>query len=622
MDTAHPLHTAPAMRLALVAMPWHLYTRPSIQLGALKAFLEREERAISVTAMHPYLEVAHALGGEAYRAICQNVWASEALYAGLLFEEQRDAARNTIKQALPRNAFPARLDVDRIRDILERQVNRFVDGHDWRQYSLVGFSVCFNQLLASLLAARQIKARHPDLPIVLGGSTCAPEVGKTLLKAFPQIDYVISGEGEGALLALCRHLSGGHEQPGHQVQARGKSLPAAGGQETSAGQIDDLADLHVPDYSDYFDQLRKIFTQEPFIPELPVEFSRGCWWRKCAFCNLNLQWRGYRGKPAAQMLAEVFNLSEQHGCLDFCFTDNALPVKDARGFFEGISASGRDLRFFAEVRVRLDRAELLAYSRGGLATVQAGIEALSDSLLKKMRKGATVVDNIAMMKNCAAAGIILEGNLIIEFPGSTLEEVEETVLHLDYALPFQPLSTAVFFLGLGSPVDCDPGSYGIKAVTGHPGYRRLFPELIARDLVLPIKAFRADRVRQRKLWAPVRKKVKEWQEFHRTRRGAGTRKSPLSYRDGGGYIVVRQELVGGRVLHHRLRGLSRQIYCHCHEPRGLDSLVQRFPRAKSMQLDRFLADLAAKRLLFAHGGKYLALAVREGPGADPALSGQ
>ena len=75
-----------------------------------------------------------------------------------------------------------------------------------------------------------------------------------------------------------------------------------------------------------------------------------------------------------------------------------------------------DLDFFAEIRGITELKRLQLYSQAGLKTVQVGIEALSTSLLAKMAKGTTTMDNIAVMKMCSASAIRMEGNLITEFP--------------------------------------------------------------------------------------------------------------------------------------------------------------------------------------------------------------
>jgi len=586
-------------------MPWALCNRPSIQLGALKSYLARELPGVAVSGLHPYLGLARELGPELYRAISLDPWLCEGLYAGLLFPEQQEGLRGFLGQRLRRIPAAHHLAPDEIQDKIAAHLDRWLDEQDWQDLGLAGFSVCFNQLAASLLAAQRIKALHPGLPIVFGGSSCVAELGASLLATFPWLDFVIHGEGELPLAALVRHLAGEPLPLPPQILCREKKESPG---RLTGGQIARLDELPAPDYDDYFAELDREFSGEPFVPELPVEFSRGCWWGKCAFCNLNLQWQGYRGKSAARMAAEVEGLAARYGSLDFCFSDNALPPGEAGPFFARMADSGRDYRFFAELRIN-QRPDLALYRQGGLTSVQAGIEALSQSLLARMNKGATVMDNLALMKESLALGIRLDGNLITCFPGSTFEEVTETMANLDFVLPFTPLAAASFFLGHGSPVARQPEDYGIRALCPHPYNRKLFPQKILPGLALLIADYRGDRARQRRLWQPVGEKIRAWQEFHRARPAPAHLYPPLSFRDGGDFLLIRQELPGRTVLHHRLRGLSREIYLACDEPVGLAELVRRFPKPGEGKIAAFLAELAAKRLLFAQGTRYLALAV-------------
>lgn len=584
--------SAGGFRLALVAMPWPLYNRPSIQLGALTSYLAQQDAALEPVALHPYLEVARLLGPETYHRISQNLWLCEALYAPLLFPEMHERAGRLSRTLMGRRPF---FDFDHTVELLRDQLARWVASQPWHRFGLVGFSVCFHQLFASLAAAQAIKLRFPDLPVLFGGSSCAGEAGASLARAFPFIDHVIGGEGELPLLALCRKLAG-RPSPGQ-------------GQE--AEQLCDLSTLPVPDYSAYFAEMAASFGPGlPFLPEVPVEFSRGCWWNRCAFCNLNLQWGGYRMKSAEAMASEVRTLTERHAVADFTFTDNVLPPHEAPRFFELLRQDGRDLRFFAEIRANLRENELAVMHQGGLAVVQAGIEGLSDGLLRRMRKGATVMDNLALMKACLSQGIRLEGNLIVEFPGATAAEVAETLTVLDFLWPFPPLTTAAFFLGHGSPVAAEPQDYGITAKKSHPRYRQLMPQAVLAQLTLLVGDYSGNRVTARRQWAPVVKKVAAWQRFHAARGESAVSRPLLSLRDGGAFLLIRQETPEGQVLHHRLKGTSRLIYLACDAVIDRKTLLERFPRVTEKNLAVFLDELVAKRLLFCGGDQCLALAVR------------
>ena len=603
--------SCPPFRLGLIAMPWALFNRPSVQLGALKGYLAQAEPDVRVTCLHPYLGLAKSLGLELYREISQDVWLCEGLYAGLLFPQQRGALRGFLAKRLTHCKGAGTQNIDSLWQKVDEHLLHWLARQNWGQFDLVGFSVCFNQLLASLLAARRLKALQPQLPIVFGGSSCVAEMGSSLLEVFPWLDYVVHGEGEMPLVNLCQVLAG--RQTALVPQIMGKKSQAKG-QPFTGCQLKTLGELPTPDYDGYFHDLRREFSGEPFVPELPVEFSRGCWWGKCAFCNLNLQWHGYRGKTAAQMEQEVLSLSERHGCLDFSFTDNVLPGRDAPAFFEKMALGKKDFRFFAEIRVNQRGKTLKAYRQGGLVAVQAGIEALSQGLLSRMRKGATVMENLALMKESLALGIRLDGNLITGFPRSTEAEVQETLVNLDFVLPFTPLAAATFFLGHGCEVACKPSDYGIRAIVQHPHNRKLFPPQILQGLTLLINDYRGDRAHQRRLWQPVVKKIRDWQRFHEARRSPAYLLPPLSYRDAGNLLIIRQELPGQATLHHRLRGASRAIYLACETIVEFDDLARLFSKLGRAQLATFLDELTAKRLLFAQGTRYLALAIHTATG--------
>jgi hypothetical protein len=159
-----------------------------------------------------------------------------------------------------------------------------------------------------------------------------------------------------------------------------------------------------------------------------------------------------------------------------------------------------------------------------------------------------------------------------------------------------------------------PKDHGIRAVVQHPHNRKLFPPQILSGLTLLLNDYRGDRAHQRRLWQPVVKKIRAWQRFHEARRSPAHLVPPLSYRDAGNLLLIRQELPGQATLHHRLRGTSRAIYLACETMVEFAELARLFPKLGTAQLATFLEELTAKRLLFAQGTRYLALAVHTGKG--------
>ena len=586
-------------------MPWAIFNRPSLQLATLKSYLYKQDDSLAVSSFHPYLSVAAALGAELYHAVSLDGWIGEAVYAALLFPEKYEEVKRFAGRRLRKAALATDVDFDEMVAAVGKATGDYLAEINRHNFDLIGFSICFYQLLPAVYAARLLKRKFPEIPIVFGGSGCPEAQG--LVQNFEEVDYCITGEGEEALLALCHVLQGRDEILPSMVAAR--NFPV-GQRATGDCRIADLQVLPVPDYSEYFLEKQQYFSSQPFIPVLPLEFSRGCWWNKCTFCNLNQQWQGYRAKSRQQMIAEVEQLSRAYQCLDFAFADNILPIREGREFFSEIAASGRDLSFFAEMRTS-ERKNFTEYSRAGLQSVQVGIEALSNSLLQKMNKGVSVIENLAAMKDAAAAGIYLEGNLIVEFPGSTEEEVAETLSNLDFARSFHPLTASAFFLGHGSPVDETPGRYGIQSISVHPAYKTMIPSAHLAGLTLPVKNYTGDLTRQKRMWKPVRKKVGLWKKFHNERHSLYYHQ-PLCYRDGGGFMIIRQEIPDGRVLHHKLQGFSRSVYLTAQSICTIEDLLKKHPSVKENSLIAFVEDLVAKKIFFRDGDKCLALAIRNG----------
>ena len=598
--------TSISFSLALISMPWSIFSRPSIQLGALKAYLERES-AYQVDNYHPYLYLAQDISPQIYSKIALSGWAGEAIFASLLFPEKRSDTRKLFYQCLAGKIKPLP-DFEELITAVDQSCTKLLATIRCHRYNLLGFSLCFSQLFASLYLAGKMKDAWPDVPIVFGGSSCSGEIGRSLIHHFPEIDYLVDGEGEQQLLELCHFLCGRIKTLPGKIRTQ-CPVPAA----DSDNPLPSLAmnDLPYPDYRPYFNEMQQHFPDRPFIPQLPIEFSRGCWWNKCTFCNLNLQWRNYRKKNNDRMMAEILHLAKTHECLLFAFTDNALPIQEADQFFRKLSPKALDFNFFAEIRPITEPEKLHLYSQAGLKTVQVGIEALSTSLLIKMAKGTTTIDNIAAMKMCSASKIRLEGNLITDFPGTTEEEITETMHNLDFLLPFPPLQAATFFLGHGSPMytGCTFDNEScIRKIIPHAKNRSLFPKKYLNSMTMLINSYRGDIKHQNKLWQPVKEKIRAWQEFHKNR--SKSREHPLNYRDGGTFLIIRQERMSDTPLLHRLRGTSRKIYLCCERPIKINTLPARFPGVTELMLQNFIDEMCDKHLMFQDNEHALSLAVR------------
>ncbi|RLB79452.1 MAG: hypothetical protein DRH15_08910, partial [Deltaproteobacteria bacterium] len=195
------------MRIALVSTPWPLFNRPSIQLGSLKAFISDRLPEVKVDTFHLYLQVAAALGYPLYEEISQSAWLAEPLYAALLYPEQLEAIERFWNRRVSRTNHCKQLPFLELCEKLSKCSKEILSAQDWARYRLIGLSVCFSQLTSSIYFITQIRKMAPDVPIVVGGSSCAGALGKSLLQTFPDITFVIEGEGELPLMKLVQEIA-------------------------------------------------------------------------------------------------------------------------------------------------------------------------------------------------------------------------------------------------------------------------------------------------------------------------------------------------------------------------------------------------------------------------------
>ena len=618
-------------KIALISAPWPLYTRPSIQLGALKAYLGANLPGVQVITHHFFLKIAERIGYKLYHEISERTWLAESIYAALLHPERfskieaffyRQAGKNKLLQ---KQAF-----ANTVKAVKEA-TDDFITTNSWGGLILAGFSVSMCQLSASLYLINKIKKAYPQLTVVVGGSTFSGVAAKDLLKQVPQVDAVVCGEGELPLAALVQAFTEGSRNVSDlpdipSILTRRQTTEE--NYTTAFRQMDNLAALPPPDYDDYFNLLKTFKPVNRFFPTLPVEASRGCWWQPttvaaktsgCAFCNLNLQWSGYRQKASTALVSEIDHLTSRHQSLSVAFMDNVLPHKSSGAAFKLIGDLNKDLRLFGEIRADTSLQTLQRMRVAGMSEVQIGIEALSSDLLKRLHKGTSAIQNLEIMRNCEALGIANISNLIVHFPGSSRKEVDDTLQAIDFALPYRPLKPVGFWLGLGSPVWQNPKKFGIKAIYNHPHWGCLFPQALYRSIHFMIQAYRGDLGHQKKLWRPVQQKVKKWEQAYGRLHCNPLSQPILSFRDGGDFLIIRQRRYDTEPMTHRLSGASRRIYLFCQKHRSLKKIRDQFPSIPEDQITGFLKMMVDKKLMFVEREKYLSLAVSLNPVSESGI---
>ncbi|OQY07791.1 MAG: hypothetical protein B6I22_02345 [Desulfobacteraceae bacterium 4572_123] len=603
--------------IVLISTPWPLFSRPSIQLGTLKSYLKREIPTLDMKAHHFYFKLATVIGYPLYREISEKTWLAESVYAALLYPERFDAIQTLFYREAKGTPLSAEVDFKKLIHQVAGVTDEFIHSVHWDRFGLAGFSICFCQLTSSLYCIRSIKRKFPHLAIVVGGSMFAGDSIKDLFTIFPEIDFVVNGEGEQPLSGLVRHLRDSADPekisriPGIVTSRRFNDKNPV-----TLSQVTDLGDLPVPDYDDYFQLMESVAPGKSFFPTLPAEASRGCRWQTanaghsgCAFCNLNRNWQGYRCKGPKQVTAEIDHLTSKYRNLSVAFMDNLMPIKTAMEMFDHMAGLKKDLGLFCELRATTPKRILEKMNSAGVNKVQIGIEALSSRLLEKLNKGTTAIQNLEIMKHCEGLGIVNNANLILHFPGSDVEDMNETLQNLEFATFFRPLRLVHFWLGQGSAVYENPAAFGVKAVFNHPNYAKIFPEDIHRHMIFMIQGYRGDMGYQKKLWRPVEQKVRAWGKAYARIHQTGGDTPILSYRDGKNFMIIRQRRLSGAPFTHRLEGLSRKIYLFCGQHRSLKRILHQFQGLTEDRLMPFLKMMTDKKLMFEENREYLSLAV-------------
>jgi len=508
--------------IALVNMPFFSISRPSLGLSLLAAGLERIGYAADIHYLN--LLSASIIGHDLYSYLeeqprgrlalewifMETLWGTDHELDGKFIDYITDHRGMDREDRYLQTLSECRGSADRF-------IETAIKNIPWGRYRLVGFSSMFQQQMASLSLARRLKRLYPDLYIVFGGANCEGVMGAALLKSFPFIDGICLGEGDIAFPQLIQQLLGDAQPrpiPGILerrdlgASARRGNLPilqAASGRPSPSAQHETnhdcgshdwepsvkaratyltsapaatMEELPYPNFDDYFAQAEFYQLLDRMKVMLPFETSRGCWWGErhhCTFCGLNGMTMKFRHKSAVRAIDELKYLVSRYGnrIRYLTATDNILPMSYFNDFVPSLGELGIDL--FYETKANLREEQVAALRRGNVRSIQPGIESLSTTVLKLMRKGVTAIQNLQLLKLCVQYGIDPSWNFLIGFPGESQKDYEG-VAELMRAVPhFRPpdfLSRVRF--DRFSPYFTEAEKLGVRSLTPFQGYRYLY----------------------------------------------------------------------------------------------------------------------------------------------------
>ena len=612
-------------RVALICMPFSSAERPSIQLGLLSAIAAQS--GYSVDSYHFNLDLASELSPQLYERFCEHrgQMTGEWLFAPSAFGS--DAPFNDLAffQRFPDEVDWANeigIDSTFLSNLRHMLLPGFIDGCvtkiDWGQYRLIGFSSTFQQNVASLALARRLKSRYPHIAIVFGGANMDSEMGVENLRAFPFVDFVAIGEADLSFPALLDALANGKARDGIPgILCQDKALVDAPPARPTSG----LSVLPTPNYDLYFERATELglLTHYKGLWSLPFESSRGCWWgnkQHCTFCGLNGLNMSFRAKSPQRVLEELSELSRRYRITSFTAVDNILDLNFIKEFFPKIGEARADFQFFYEVKANLTREQIRTLYLGGVRRIQPGIESMSTHILKLMRKGSSMLQNVRCLKWCYYYGIRVSWNLIWGFPGETEDDysrelkVLKSISHLE-----PPISCSRIWLERFSPHFWDREKYGVRNVRPKDSYSYVYPEFVDLKKISYFFEYEMDNVVPSETHGSTQRWIVEWQASW----CSGYRHS-LTYRRTFEGLLVDFDWGPERNGTISLPGPLGEIYEFCgdtiHTPRQvvdyLVSLDKDYRFAESDVQD-VLDILCSRGLMLGDDGKYLSLALPANP---------
>ena len=347
------------------------------------------------------------------------------------------------------------------------------------QPTLVLLSVPFpGSVYAALRMGQTIKAQFPGVKIALGGGYVNTELRELKEpRVFDFVDFVTLDSGERPLLALIEHLSG---QRGPQRLVR--TFVRNGEGEVKYVNLaepdvpfDDVGtatwdDLPLGKYLSLLDMLNPMHRLWSDGRWNKLTVAHGCYWKKCSFCDVSLDYIGRYETATAEKLADrIQAIVEETGQTGFHFVDEAAPPKALKALAQELIRRDLNISWWGNIRFEKtftpELAELLAQS--GCIAMSGGLEVASDRLLTLMKKGVSVEQVARVTKGFSDAGILVHAYLMYGFPTQTVQDTVDALEYVRQLFEHGCIQSGFFHrfsCTVHSPVGKNPAEYGVELI--------------------------------------------------------------------------------------------------------------------------------------------------------------
>ncbi len=352
------------------------------------------------------------------------------------------------------------------------------------QPRLVCLTIPFpGNLYGALVCGKFLKTHFPETKIVIGGGYVNTELRALAEpRLFDYLDFVSLDDGEAPLLNLYQHLTGQHDRASLKrvfVRENGVVRYCNAATEKDIPQRDtgtpDYTDLPLGDYLSVIEVANPMHRLWSDGRWNKLTLAHGCYWGKCSFCDVTLDYIGrYEPAPASLLVDRMETIVAQTGQNGFHFVDEAAPPALMRDVALEILRRRLTVVWWTNIRFEVSfTADLCALLKAsGCIAVSGGLEVASDRLLARMRKGVTVAQVARVAGHFTNAGIMVHAYLMYGFPTQTLQETIDSLEMVRQLFQNGLVQSGFwhrFAMTAHSPVGQHPAGFDVQRIGPTPG---------------------------------------------------------------------------------------------------------------------------------------------------------
>ncbi len=352
------------------------------------------------------------------------------------------------------------------------------------QPELVSISVPFpGNLYAAFRTAQWIKIHYPKVKIAMGGGFPNTELRSVSdVRVFEFFDFICLDDGEGPIEHLCELIDG---KRGIKDLKRTFTLADGRLNYCNASTALDYKQFETgtPDYSDlcldrYISVIEVVNPMHRMWSDgrwNKLTMAHGCYWGKCTFCDISLDYIKIYEPIAAGLLCDrMEEIIGQTGEYGFHFVDEAAPPALMRSLALEIIRRKLTLTWWTNIRFEKSFTKdlCLLLKASGCIAISGGLEVASDRLLGLIQKGVTVEQVAKVTRNFTDAGIMVHAYLMYGFPTQTAQETIDSLEMVRQMFEAGILQSAFwhqFAMTAHSPVGMYPEKFNVEKATGTIG---------------------------------------------------------------------------------------------------------------------------------------------------------